>query len=75
MKTSTQLLDDLLALHRDSEQALKDFRDQHRETMHPWALPSLANAIGAAQAFQSHLRAAKEHMEMPEIATAEGAST
>lgn len=48
------------------ENLLVDFRNRRGGAIHPWALPSLANAIGSIQATQSHLRAAKHHLETPE---------
>lgn len=34
--------------------------------LHPWAMPSLANAIGSIQSCVSNLRAARHHIETPE---------
>jgi hypothetical protein len=53
------------SLARELEQFLVKFRDDFRGMIHPWSMPSLANAIGAIQACQSHLRAAKHHIETP----------
>lgn len=50
------------------ENLLVDFRNRRSGTIHPWAMPSLDNAIGAIQACQSHLRAAKHHIETPDPA-------
>lgn len=48
------------------EQLIGDFRNAYRESLHPWAMPSLTNAIGSIQHAISDLKHAKHHIETPE---------
>lgn len=54
---------------RASEISITNFRDACGKTIHPWALPSLANAIGSIQHAISDLKSARRHIEMPMPAT------
>ncbi len=65
-KSATETLDFMIETQAEMEKLLTDFRKAYAEEIHPWALNPLANAIGSIQACQSHLKAAKDHIETPE---------
>lgn len=48
------------------ERWIVDLRERYGSQLHPWAMPSLANAIGSIQHAIGDLKAAKHHIETPE---------
>lgn len=47
------------------ERWIVQVRDKLGPQLHPWAMPSLANAIGSIQHAISDLKSAKHHIETP----------
>lgn len=48
------------------EKWIVDLRQEFGTRIHPWAMPSLANAIGSIQHAIGDLKHAKHHIETPE---------
>lgn len=63
-----QVIDEQVADLTAMEKALHDAREVWRGSIHPWAMPSLANAIGSIQHAIVDLKAARHHIETPEPA-------
>jgi hypothetical protein len=49
------------------EKLIVDLRNDYGPQLHPWPMPSLANAIGSIQHAIGDLKAAKHHIESPEV--------
>jgi hypothetical protein len=48
------------------EKWIVDLREKYGPQLHPWAMPSLTNAIGSIQHAIGDLKHAKHHIETPE---------